>query len=522
MAEKATSIDYSLCIVCQKKTHEGLIENPISHEKLLKFIEERVEYGDSQFSDIWIKLQTITPLKLLSNNASWHRKCYQEVVHTGKLERVKQRHERELAGPNESRRKSRVSPATVNTQLTRSQTSPYNKDVCFFCDIGAGYRGTLNSVSTTSAGHSLRAAIELARNEKLLVKLSTAIDASDAHAIDIKYHLRCYANNVTNVLRKTSNSSSSNVDSAEIAARIEFLDTTETSLRKGRLLNMAELEATYTIILQENNVANASRCRKTLKQLISSEIPGVEFHRPNRMNQPEMVSLKETRDAAMRSSEEYYPESSEPQIKTLYDAAVLLRHCINKSKKWDFTGSLDNITDEQLPKELYSFFRWVIQGPKATLNAEEKSLEVHKRAVSLSQSTISMTLSERQAQNKKSEILKVTKEMPQQLAVGLAVHQAFRCKEIVNMLHGFGMSVEYNRLLRVEAQIEKSVLQRIEQNGGVYLPPDIVIGRHVFFAIDNVDFAEDTYDGKRTLHGAAMAIYQKRDPGDVEPDLRLF
>ncbi|KAK3708724.1 hypothetical protein QZH41_004431 [Actinostola sp. cb2023] len=239
------------------------------------------------------------------------------------------------------------------------------------------------------------------------------------------------------------------------------------------------------------------------------------------MNQPEMVSLKETRDAAMRSSEEYHPESSEPQIKTLYDAAVLLRHCINKSKEWDFTGSLDNITDEQLPKELYSFFRWVIQGPKATLNAEEKSLEVHKRAVSLSQSTISMTLSERQAQNKKSEILKVTKEMPQQLAVGLAVHQAFRCKEIVNMLHGFGMSVEYNRLLRVEAQIEKSVLQRIEQNGGVYLPPDIVIGRHVFFAIDNVDFAEDTYDGKRTLHGAAMAIYQKRDPGDVEPDLRF-
>ena len=73
------------------------------------------------------------------------------------------------------------------------------------------------------------------------------------------------------------------------------------------------------------------------------------------------------------------------------------------------------------------------------------------------------------------------------------------------MLHGFGFSVEYNRLLKVEAQIEQSVLQCMEQNDGVYLPPDIVLGRHVFFAIDSIDFAEDTHDGQQTFHGAAMA-----------------
>lgn len=110
--------------------------------------------------------------------------------------------------------------------------------------------------------------------------------------------------------------------------------------------------------------------------------------------------------------------------------------------------------------------------------------------------------------------------MSQQLAVGLAVHQATRSKDLVNMLHGFGMSVEYNRIMRVEAQIEAAVLQRMEENAGVYLPPDIVRGRHVFFAVDNVDFSEDTYDGQRTLHGAAMAIYQRRDPGDEKQQLR--
>ena len=93
--------------------------------------------------------------------------------------------------------------------------------------------------------------------------------------------------------------------------------------------------------------------------------------------------------------------------------------------------------------------------------------------MSLSQTVITMCLTERQRNNRKSETLRLSREMPQQLAVGLAVHQATRSKELVNMLHGFSMAVEYNRLMRVEAQIEATVLQQIEENGGVYIPPDI-------------------------------------------------
>ena len=50
------------------------------------------------------------------------------------------------------------------------------------------------------------------------------------------------------------------------------------------------------------------------------------------------------------------------------------------------------------------------------------------------------------------------------------------------------------------------VLKRMEQNDGLYIPADLVLGRHVFFAVDNVDFAEDTPDGKNTFHSTAMAI----------------
>ena len=131
-----------------------------------------------------------------------------------------------------------------------------------------------------------------------------------------------------------------------------------------------------------------------------------------------------------------------------------------------------------------------------------------------------MCLTERQSNNNKSKTLRLSREMPQQLAVGLAIHQLTRSKELVNMLHGFGMAVEYNRVMRVEAQIEASVLKRMEENGSLCLPPVIVKGRHVFFAIDNIDFAEDMYDGRNTLHGMAMAIYQKCHPDDERPQIR--
>ena len=90
------------------------------------------------------------------------------------------------------------------SQLTRSKTTPYNRDVCFFCDKAAGYREQLRTVSTKSAGKSLHDAIEITGNDKLRVKLSTAVDLKDAHAIDIKYHKKCWGNNVSTVLRRQS------------------------------------------------------------------------------------------------------------------------------------------------------------------------------------------------------------------------------------------------------------------------------------------------------------------------------
>lgn len=507
-AAKTARLDNNLlCIICQTERNDTWVEKPAvsSYQKLLSFIRERALYGDNKFPVMSKRLGDVTWQDLQAEGCSWHRKCYQETVHTQLLNRARERYGKKLISNSEDSQPS-------SSTFTRSQSSPYNKELCFFCENGAQYNNPLHLVTTNSAGESLKYAVEMSGNDKLLVKLSTAIDPEDAHAIDIKYHKRCWATHVTNVKRPTvrqQNQSNVNV----LAADIEFLSLLENTLLNGNVVSMAEAHEAYTGILSANNV-NINPSRKKTKQIIQEEIPSVEFHKPKRVNESERVSIKILRDAAVVLAEESSTDVN-GEMKILYDAAKILRNIINKMDKWSFSGSFTGVTeDKSVPNELYSFFRWVIRGPNSTLSTEKKDCEVNQHAMSLAQSTVFMFESKEQVRNKNSKTLRTTREMPRQLGIAIAVRQAFRSKKLVNMLHDFGLCVNYDRVLRLETQIATTVLERMLLNDGIYLPPDIVEGRFIFFAIDNIDFNEDTSDGKCTLHGTSMAIYQRCDAQD--------
>lgn len=183
--------------------------------------------------------------------------------------------------------------------------------------------GNLHSVSTTSARKSIKDAVDISGNERLWIKLSTAIDTKDVNTIVIRYHSKCYVNNVTSVLRQSWSTSNRN----NTAAKIEFIDITESALREGKPLKIAELEAN---IQHENGMPSSSCSRKMLKQLVLAEIPDVELHRPKRMNEPELLAFKQTRDESLlKSSEDALFKDNE--MKIIYHAALALRKCINKS-----------------------------------------------------------------------------------------------------------------------------------------------------------------------------------------------
>ena len=76
-----------------------------------------------------------------------------------------------------------------------------------------------------------------------------------------------------------------------------------------------------------------------------SEIPEMEFRKPVRVCESERVSFKKTTDSAIHLAENAQVDVNS-DMKTVYDAAAVLRKAIKKCQGWTFNGSLDSITEE--------------------------------------------------------------------------------------------------------------------------------------------------------------------------------
>lgn len=180
--------------------------------KLVECVHNRGTYGDKNFPQISRRLHDIDIRKLVEQNVSYHWKCYQDIINVSDISRAKKIYEQATAqksndyiAPKVGRPSHSTVYATASAQgltmqvrtsqpRTRSSFHQFNKDLCFFCQ-GASSVSFLE-MCPFNAGRRLKEAVDASGNDKWKVRLSTAMDAEDARAIDVKYHLPCWVKNV--------------------------------------------------------------------------------------------------------------------------------------------------------------------------------------------------------------------------------------------------------------------------------------------------------------------------------------
>jgi len=121
----------------------------------------------------------------------------------------------------------------------------------------------------------------------------------------------------------------------------------------------------------------------------------------------------------------------------------------------------------------------------------------------------------------RSTVTQHTRNLPLQVAVGLTVHGKTHSKFLVDLVHNLGCSIEYSKVLRTETAMANEVSRQMDSSGGLYVPSDLVCGRFMFCAADNIDFLEDTPDGKSTLHATVMTCYQQCAEDDHSKSLHV-
>ena len=71
------------------------------------------------------------------------------------------------------------------------------------------------------------------------------------------------------------------------------------------------------------------------------------------------------------------------------------------------------------------------------------------------------------------------------------------------MLLDFNLLISHDKVLKIETMLSNAVV-----NGGVYVPANISQGTRLHFSIDNVDFRNDTPDGKGEFHSTGHVVFQ--------------
>lgn len=523
--------DYKRCCVCQKQGGQ-LVLNPrtTSYDKLLEVVRQRATVHDHECGLLQKRLEGCTKETLQRDKAVWHRVCYSKITNAVQLHRAMDRYQISLSTmshtPKRRGRRSKSADDVASltdpaVPFTRSSTQPLIKNLCFFCQEDSDKQ--LINVRTENAGQQLKKAVDACSDPQLKIRYSNCIADGDAHALDLKYHKMCWTTNVFNVMKRLERNEASEGGTREqntmqVSSYVELLNIIDFQTRQGHYLSIEDVESTYIGMLGGTEALERHTpifCRKTLKEKILSDLPHVKSARQKNMRNPSVLYCPEACEVDMVDSAINHTDDTD-NMKTLYKSAAFIRRRIETFSK-SSQGSLAVTSSlNDVPVELYSMIRWIMAGPAHRLQTKVRASIVDQAALTVSQNIMFGFKSHRQMTYKPS--VKDTgfrfqqdRENPQVVGLALTVHHDTRNKKLVELLNAQGYCISYTRALIMETALANAVVENTKQFHGLYVPPFLKKGMFIFFAADNSDYDEDTPDGKNTLHGTIIVVYQKAD-----------
>ena len=180
---------------------EELVTKPTAYDKLLNCIKERASYGDKQYPEVARRLGRVGSVELKAVGANGTQSSTNTQYMQTSVRELKRYMNSKYLQMSRFLLHRPLSNSSTLPSLARNQQH-IGKTFVFFCDNGATYKDLLHQIATENAGRGLEKDIKQSVNEKLAVKLNTAIDPEDAHAIGIKYLKRFWRLNVFQSYRR--------------------------------------------------------------------------------------------------------------------------------------------------------------------------------------------------------------------------------------------------------------------------------------------------------------------------------
>jgi len=498
--------DFSLCVKCQT-AYGVLVASPQaeSFDKFLNAVRHRAELGDADFPLISRRLQQYTAADLVGNGATWHRNCYTDTVNSHKIERAEKAYQRKVllssCDVTDKENVEHTDMSTCERPFTRSSCDTPKADRCLFCNEGSD-EDTLHEVTSFNVGRRIREAVEASQNREWQVKLQP-LNPDDARSIDIKYHLYCYVKYVQRAGQRDVPVATYDDHIREVRVDTEFFSILRNMLTGGKFVAMDAITGIYDQLMLSSGLSRTYTSKEVKAKILKNMAGEVEFARPH-FNRPEMICSRESKNAAVCGAAAQAEDLEQDMLNIMKCATVIRRDILDSvAQKWSFSGTLcEPDRHTRIPLSLRMLLKWILQGTGS--GAEVRSEEVEQASVRLAQNIMYETKSNRQVSYQgKSNCRRFNRsrsfENEQVLAVAFKVHAYTRSRSLIQYLHRNGHCISYGRLMVLEAELAKSVMKNMSAENDSYIPPKLIKSVPVFYAVDNIDFDEDTADGKHTL-----------------------
>ena len=95
----------------------------------------------------------------------------------------------------------------------------------------------------------------------------------------------------------------------------------------------------------------------------------------------------------------------------------------------------------------------------------------------------------------------------------MSVHAKTRKRHLVEMLHDHGLSIPYDRVLNISAQLGDAAVARYVEEG-VVCPPKLRKGLFSTSAMDNINHNPSSTTATTSFHGTSISIFQHTTSGN--------
>ena len=110
-----------------------------------------------------------------------------------------------------------------------------------------------------------------------------------------------------------------------------------------------------------------------------------------------------------------------------------------------------------------------------------------------------------------------------QIGLWRAIHQYTRNKILLDLFSspGYSYCISDDKCLQYETGIGNEISEKMNKNNGVFLSSNMKKDVLPCFHLDNIDFSEDTPEGKATTHALNLVVFQQKITKHEASKIRL-